>query len=123
MKVLINAVSAKMGGAAAYLFNFLTTLASLNLPDDFIVFVPTSKLLAFKGLSPRIRIETETLAEQDELSRMFFDQWTLRRFARQEMVDCIFSTANFGVIRPPLEKALSKLKDLPVDIEPVRTKS
>ena len=27
---------------------------------------------------------------------------------------------NLGVIRPPLAKALDKLKDIPTDIEPIR---
>ena len=40
MKVLVNAISAKMGGAQAYLKNFLPALSSMGLADEFTVIVP-----------------------------------------------------------------------------------
>jgi glycosyltransferase involved in cell wall biosynthesis len=107
VKVLINAVSAKMGGALAYLTNFLPNLAALELQDEFTVFVPSGRLLAFRNMPPNIRIETETFAEQGAMSRVYFDQWTLRSFARRNNFDCIFSTANFGILHPPVPQITS----------------
>lgn len=107
MKVLINAVSAKMGGALAYLTNFLPNLAALGLKDEFTVFVPSGRSPAFRNMPPNIRVETDTLAEQGAASRVYFDQWTLRRLARRRGFDCIFSTANFGIIHPPVPQITS----------------
>ena len=107
MRVLVNAVSARTGGSFAYLANFLPTLSEMGLADEFFVFVPAGRAAAFRNLSPNIHIETEALAEQGESSRFFFDQWTLRGFARQHRVGCILSTANFGMLWPPAPQVIS----------------
>lgn len=107
MKVVMNAVSAKMGGAVAYLKNFLPTLARMEPRDDYIVFVHSAFARDFEGLSDNIRIETRPAAERGERHRLVFDQWTLRRFIKAERADAVFSTANFGILHPPAPQVTS----------------
>lgn len=106
MKVLVNAVSARTGGALSYLRNFLPALARLGLVDEFVVFAPSRFANESRGLAPNIRIETSPCAEGGALSRFAFDQWMLRRFATRARVDRIFSTANFGILHPPAPQAV-----------------
>lgn len=107
MKVLVNAISAKMGGAQAYLKNFLPTLSSMGLADEFTVFVPARAAADLRGLTGNIHVQTMPAGEGGELSRIYFDQWTLRRMARKTGADCIFSTANFGILYPPVPQVIS----------------
>jgi len=107
MRVLINAVSAKMGGAQAYLTNFLPTLADMNLPDEFLVFVPPGSAFSLLSLSPKITVKAMSQTESGAFSRLLFDQWTLRRIAKEFRADCLFSTANFGVLLPPVPQVTS----------------
>ncbi len=107
MKVAINAVSAKMGGALAYLRNFLPTLAALDPVNDYTVFMQSSLAGEFASSAPGITIASDPAAESGEAGRLIFDQWRLRRFLRQNHFDCVFSIANFAVLRPPAAQVLS----------------
>ncbi len=107
MKVVINAISAKMGGAVAYIRNFLPVLASLDDSNEYIVFLQSFIAGDFAGLAPNIRMEARPAAERSQLRRFLFDQWTLRRFARREGADCIFSTANFAILAPSAPQVVS----------------
>ena len=101
MKVAMNAVSAKMGGALAYLRNFLATLRRTETADEFVVFVQSQWAGELRGLAGNIQIETSASAEGGPGRRVLFDQWELRRFLKRWRADCLFSTANFGVLWPP----------------------
>jgi len=107
VKVLINAVSAKMGGALAYLRNFLPMLASVDAGNEYSVFVHSSFADEFEALGPNVFIRTSSAAERGTGSRTVFDQWTLRRIAREVGADVIFSTANFGILRPGVPQVTS----------------
>lgn len=107
MKVVINAVSAKMGGALAYVRNFLPTLAAADAENEYTVFMQSSLAGDFASLAPNITVASDATAESGEAGRLVFDQWKLRRFLRRERVDCVFSIANFAVLRPPCAQVLS----------------
>jgi glycosyltransferase involved in cell wall biosynthesis len=107
VKVLINAVSAKMGGALAYLRNFLPVLASVDPESQYKVFVHSAFANEFKSLGANVLVRTAPAAERGTGSRTVFDQWTLRRVARESGAGVIFSTANFGILRPPAPQITS----------------
>jgi glycosyltransferase involved in cell wall biosynthesis len=107
MRVVVNAVAAKMGGALAYIRNFLATLALTDPENEYLVFVQSSLTDEFSQVPPNIRVEANGLAERGGGGRFLFDQWALRRIARRWKADCIFSTANFGILAPPSPQVLS----------------
>lgn len=107
MKVVVNAVSAKMGGALAYLRNFLSHLRTLAGGDEYVFFIQSKFRDEFAGLPGNIRILSSPEAEKSEAARLVFDQFTLRAFAKREGADCIFSTANFGILYPPVPQVTS----------------
>jgi glycosyltransferase involved in cell wall biosynthesis len=107
VKVIVNAISAKMGGALAYLRNFLPTLARVDSRSEYVVITQRAFADEFRRLADNIRIETSPYAERGERQRLVFDQWHLRRLARSERASALFSTANFGVLYPPVPQVTS----------------
>src|ERR1700686_1733798 len=105
MRVLLNAVAAKMGGAA----NYIRTLArELADPDqhEFLFLVPESQATAIRDIAPHIRVIASNIAERSFLPRLWFDQVELPRLLRREHVDVLFSTANFATLFCPCRQLL-----------------
>jgi glycosyltransferase involved in cell wall biosynthesis len=106
MKIVINAASAKMGGAVSYLANLLQHLPPPDSGYRFFVFlsVETAKLL------PDVRGNIELCPLPSENSsgwrRLWWEQVTLRRFLRKEKVHLLFSTANFAMLFCPVRQLL-----------------
>ena len=101
MKVVLNTVSAKMGGAATYLRNLAQDLARRDLDADFIFVVPREQARAIDGLSPRLRVVATDAGQAAFWRRLWFDQIRLRRLLRRERADILFSTANMGMLHCP----------------------
>lgn len=106
MKVLINAVSAKLGGAASYVRNLARELADLNLRDEFIFCVPEAQAQAMRDLAPIVRVISTEVAYSSSLRRLHFDHVALRRIIKREKVDVLYSTANLGVFACPCAQVL-----------------
>jgi len=106
MKIVLNAVSAKMGGAANYIKNLARELAALDLDDEFIFFVPEEQAQAIRGLAANIRVEATEVGSASFVKRLWFDQVTLRRWLKREKADALYSTANFGMMACPCQQVL-----------------
>ena len=104
MKVLLNAVSAKMGGAASYIRNIASELERVAPEDEFIIVLPANHARAIKRTAPNIRVITTPNA--GFLRRVWFDQVTLRRMLQRERVDVLYSTANLGMFSCPCRQVL-----------------
>lgn len=99
MKVLVNALSAKTGGIVTYTNNLMRSLAERNvdalfaLPPEFPmqVDVPVVRLLA-DHMSP--------------VHRAIWDQTFWRRIVKKHKPDVLFSSANFGLLAPPIPQVL-----------------
>jgi len=104
MRVLLNAISAKMGGAANYARNIAVELAKVAPKDEFIIILPANQARAIEGAGPNIRVIPKPNAGL--LKRLWFDQITLRRMLRREGVDVLYSTANLGMFSCPLPQVL-----------------
>ena len=104
MKVLINAVSAKLGGAATYVQNLARSLAGQCGDDEFVFVVPPH--CAEVPVAPSVRLLESDAASSSYASRWWWDQVTFRRLLEQEKPDVLFSSANFGMVRCPCAQVL-----------------
>ena len=106
MKIAINAVSAKMGGAVSYLTNVLRHLPPPESGDRFFVFVPgeTAKLLG--DGSQNLNLCPVSARDSSDRRRYYWEQVALRRFLQRENIDALFSSANFAMFRCPVRQIL-----------------
>ena len=105
MRVLLNAVAAKMGGAA----NYIRALArELTVEDqhEFLFLVPESQATPIREIAPDIRVIVSNVGEESFLRRLWFDQVELPRILRRERIDVLFSTANFATFFCPCRQIL-----------------
>jgi glycosyltransferase involved in cell wall biosynthesis len=106
MKILFNAVSAKMGGAANYIKNVVRELARRNTADEYIFLLPDKQASVIRGVAPHIHTISTEAGSRSLQRRMWYDQVTVRRMLRRERVDVLFSTANFGMFGCPCRQLL-----------------
>jgi glycosyltransferase involved in cell wall biosynthesis len=105
MRVLVNAVSAKMGGAANYIRTIARELASVN-QHEFLFLVPETEAAAMSGIAPHICAIASNIAERPFPQRLWFDQVELPRILRRERIDILFATANFATLACPCRQIL-----------------
>ena len=105
MRVLLNAVAAKMGGAANYIRTLARELADEE-QHEFFFLVPASQAAAIREIAPHVRVIANDIAEQPFPRRLWFDQVELPRILRRERVDVLFSTANFATLFCPCRQIL-----------------
>jgi len=106
MKIVINAVSAKMGGAVTYLTNVLRCLPPAGSGDEFVVYLPPETAAKQQGLQENVRLVPTMIGHAAWWKRIWWEQVTLRRCLRAEHADALFSSANFGMFRCPLRQLL-----------------
>ncbi len=107
MKVLVNAVSAKLGGAATYVRNLVRSLETLAPQEDSFVFVvPPERAGEMAQDSKRVRVLASRAASGSYARRWWWDQVTLRRLVARERPDVLFSSANFAMLACPCPQAL-----------------
>jgi len=107
MKVLVNAVSAKLGGAATYVRNLVHSLETLAEPgDQFVFVVPPERAGEMAHDGKRIRVLESRAASGSYAQRWWWDQVTLRRLVAREQPDVLFSSANFAMLACPCPQAL-----------------
>jgi len=106
MKIVINAVSAKMGGAVTYLTNVLRRLPPPECGDEFVVYLPPETAAKQQGLRENVRLLPTMVGHAAWWKRIWWEQVTLRRCLRSEHADALFSSANFGMFRCPVRQLL-----------------
>jgi glycosyltransferase involved in cell wall biosynthesis len=107
MKVLVNAVSAKLGGAATYVRNLAASLGELADADDRFVFVvPPERAREMPAEGPRFRVLECAAAGGSYARRWWWDQMKLRGLVRRERPDVLFSSANFAMLACPCPQVL-----------------
>jgi len=97
LRVVVNAVAARMGGAATHLPNFLDTAGRRYPGDTFVVCVNSAWRLP--GLAPNIRV-VDAGALRNRLAHAAWDQWGVARTVTRERADVLLSLLNFGPVRP-----------------------
>ena len=106
MKIAINAVSAKIGGAVSYLTNFLHHLPPPESDYRFFVFLPADTAKPLPAVPGNIDLRPLPSRVTEGWRRLWWEQITLRRFLRREKVDLLFSSANFAMLRCPVKQIL-----------------
>jgi len=105
MKVVLNAASAKLGGAARYVRNLAAELAHEER-DEFVFVVPPELAGELAGHARNIRIVPTAAAHWPAWKRIYFDQVLLRKLLQREGADLLFSTANMGMSAAPCPQLL-----------------
>ena len=106
MKVAINAVSAKMGGAVTYLRNVLHCLPPAESGHVFMVFLPPETAEGLGTLASNIRLIPTRIGHANFWKRVWWEQVTLRHQIRKLDANVLFSTANFGMFYCPARQVL-----------------
>ncbi len=107
MKVLINAVSAKLGGAATYVRNLAGSLeAQAGSDEQFVFVVPPERAREMQTQSGRVSVKESSAASGSYASRWWWDQVTLRELLSRERPDVLFSSANFAMMACPCPQVL-----------------
>src|SRR5215213_4290642 len=102
-RILVHALAATAGGGANYLRNFLARLGELGTGHDWLVMVPGDG--EFSSQAANVRI-LKHKSGRGAFRRVYHDQIALRRLIKDESVDLILATGNFGMLRPPVPQIL-----------------
>jgi glycosyltransferase involved in cell wall biosynthesis len=103
-KILINAVSSKMGGALSYLKNLVGELERVDFENEYLVCV--SPAIAGQLKTKRIRIIVKAGLGDSHLKRIYWDQLGIRRLIKKEKIDILFYLANFATLFCPVKQLL-----------------
>jgi glycosyltransferase involved in cell wall biosynthesis len=104
--MVVNAASAKMGGAVTYLTNLLRYLPPTESGHEFYIFLPSEIAAELKGLNQSVKLTPTSAGHARWWKRLWWEQVTLRRCLRELHADALFSTANFGMFRCPVRQIL-----------------
>jgi len=106
LKIVLNAASAKMGGAVSYLTNLLRNLPSRQSEYQFFVYLPGETARGLTCLPANIKLCPVPDEKIGGWRRVWWEQITLRNLLRSTKVDLLFSTANFAMFRCPVKQIL-----------------
>jgi glycosyltransferase involved in cell wall biosynthesis len=106
MRIVINAASAKMGGAVTYLTNLLQFLPTPESGHEFEVFLPHEIFLQQANLTKNISLHPTDIGRASWWKRVWWEQVTLRQWLKRAKAQALFSTANFGMIGCPVRQLL-----------------
>ena len=106
MKIVINAASAKMGGAVSYAANLLRQLSAEDGEDEFLVFLPPETAPKLAGFDEHVRVFPTRIGSAGLLRRLWWEQVTLLRFLKKQKAAALYSTANFAMFYCPVRQIL-----------------
>lgn len=107
MKILVNAVSAKLGGAATYVRNLAGSLLDqARTGEEFLFVVPPERAREMSADGVRMRVMENRAAAGSYAKRLWWDQVGLRRMVERERPDVLFSSANFALLGCPCPQVL-----------------
>ena len=104
-KIVVNAISVKMGGALTYLKNFLREIKKQGKQDDFLICLPfktREKIKEEEGINFHLVSDRKCHG----FKRLWWDQVELRRLIKEEKASCLFSPANFAMFFSPVKQVV-----------------
>ena len=99
MKILINAISARMGGIVTYTRNLMDSLANSDSTVEFAV------SQRFPG-GERANMMRVAASDLRPALRLLWEQTYWRRVVARKKPDVLFSSANFGLLNCPVPQVL-----------------
>jgi glycosyltransferase involved in cell wall biosynthesis len=106
MKVLVDTLGAKIGGALTYALNVFPLLGKLAPGHHFVVYVSNTIAPKFIDLPANVEVRTAPWAEGSALAHACWQQLSLPRMVRRERFDCLYSAMGFGPLRCPCRHVL-----------------
>jgi len=106
LKMIVNAVSAKSGGAATYIENLAKELSTLNQRHRYLFYVPLNRAKLLEGLGSNIKVVDTDISYQSSWKRFLWDQITLRQVVYHQKTDLLLSCSDFGMMFPPCRQIL-----------------
>jgi len=106
MKLVINAASAKMGGALRYISSLLEYLPGAFADSEIVVLLPPETAAKLENVSPNVRLAPVAISHASWWRRLWWDWVTLRRLVRKEKADALFAIGNFGLWHCPARQVL-----------------
>ncbi|NOZ23699.1 MAG: glycosyltransferase [Planctomycetes bacterium] len=107
MRIVINAVSAKMGGAATYLRHLARALKNLPGDDEYILIVPgEARTECAQLVGGRALVLGSCRANRSALHHFVWEQVYLRLLLVIHRVDLLINTSAFGLIWPPCPQTI-----------------
>jgi len=107
MRIVINAISAKMGGAATYLRHLAREIKSASRNDECILIVPEDAVNECAALvEGRASVRTSRWANRSGVHHFLWEQIWLRLFVVVHRVDLLINTSSFGLICPPCPQTI-----------------
>lgn len=106
LRILFNAVSAKSGGSAVYMMNLFRSLSHKNNGHDFVFLVPPRLANEFGDSSNHIQVIPTEAGLGSPWKRFFWDQVILRRIAKEQRIDVLVATSDYGMLFPPCRQLL-----------------
>ena len=95
MRIVLNAVAARMGGSTTHLPNFLRT-AGRRYPDDLFI-ACVNRSWRPPALPENVRL-VRTNDLRGRIAHAAWDQWGVSRIAVRERADVLVSLLNFGPV-------------------------
>jgi glycosyltransferase involved in cell wall biosynthesis len=99
MKIIVNAISAKTGGILTYTKNLMRSLAKRNI--DVVFALPSDT-----KLQPDVPAIYMSADRMSPVRRLLWEQTVWRRIVSSHKPDILFSSANFGLLVPPVPQVL-----------------
>lgn len=106
MRILINAASAHMGGAATYAKNMVQWFPRIAPRDEFFMVVPAETKARLEAVRSPVHLIAYPFSRTNGVSRLYFDQVVTARLASQINADLLYSTTGFGTLQPPCPQVL-----------------
>lgn len=105
MRVVINAVSARLGGAATVTEGLARECAKLT-EHDFTWFISPESRQMFPDPPKHFQIVTTNSGSFSAPRRLYWDQVTFRGLIKRIKPDLVYSTGNFAVLLCPAKQLL-----------------
>ena len=106
IKIVINAASAKIGGAVSYITNVVRCLPVPESGHQFLVLLPPQTADAQPELPGNVKILSAAAGNAGGWRRIWWEQVTLRRLLKTQRADILFSTASFAMAFCPAQQIL-----------------
>ena len=104
-ELIVNAISAQQGGIVTYTLNLVRHMRKAGLSGK--VYVPPGFLERMdQKAGDGVDLVDVDLSGLVSLKRLFWEQLNWRRIVRKSGASVLYSSANYGLIRPPIPQIL-----------------
>lgn len=115
MRIAIDAISSKHGGAKTYLINLVRNLALIDTTNEYYLFVAPDKQQEYSVEQSNFHTVASEFPVRSVLHRLWWQQLTLRKILKELHIDLIYSPGNNCIIFPPCFSLLAVRYTTPFD--------